>query len=126
MRVFHCDHCRQPIFFENTLCGKCGHKLAYLPDLKIVASLDPAGGRSSEVGRPSPVLWTSPVQRAQGRTYRLCGNYVDHNVCNWAIPADRPDTLCASCQLTGVIPDLTRPENRELWCRLEIAKRRLV
>jgi len=126
MRIFHCDHCGQAIFFENTLCGKCGHKLAYLPDLKIVASLDPAGGRSSEVGRPTPVLWTSPVARAKGRTYRLCGNYVDHNVCNWAIPAEQPNALCASCELTRVIPDLTRPENRELWCRLEIAKRRLV
>src|SRR3954469_16813057 len=44
MRVFHCDHCDLPIFFENTFCGRCGHKLAYLPDLKIVASLDPADG----------------------------------------------------------------------------------
>jgi hypothetical protein len=126
MRIFHCDHCGQAIFFENTFCGKCGHKLAYLPDLEIVASLDPASGRSSEVGGPLPTLWTPPIPRAKGRTYRLCGNYVNHNVCNWAIPAEQPDTLCASCQLTRVIPDLTKQENRELWCRLEIAKRRLV
>ncbi len=126
MRIFHCDHCGQAIFFENTFCGKCGHKLAYLPDLEIVASLDPASGRSSEVGGPLPVLWTPPIPRAKGRTYRLCGNYINHNVCNWAIPAEKPDTLCASCQLTRVIPDLTKQENRELWCRLEIAKRRLV
>jgi hypothetical protein len=126
MRIFHCDHCGQAIFFENTVCGKCGHKLAYLPDLEIVASLDPAGARSSEVGGPLPVLWTPPVPRANGRTYRLCGNYINHNTCNWAIPAEQPDVLCASCQLTRVIPDLARPENRDLWCRLEIAKRRLV
>src|SRR5271154_3113927 len=126
MRIFHCDHCGHAIFFENTFCGKCGHKLAYLPDLEIVASLDPASGRSSEVGGPLPTLWTPPIPRAKGRTYRLCGNYVNHNVCNWAIPAERPDSLCTSCQLTRVIPDLTKQENRELWCRLEIAKRRLI
>jgi hypothetical protein len=126
MRIFHCDHCHQAIFFENTVCGKCGHKLAYLPDLEVVASLDPAGGRSSEVGGPMPVLWNSPIPRAKGKTYRLCGNYIKHNVCNWALPADQPDGLCASCQLTRVIPDLTRQENRDLWCRLEVAKRRLV
>lgn len=34
--------------------------------------------------------------------------------------------LCASCQLTRVIPDLTKEQNRSLWCRMEIAKRRLV
>jgi hypothetical protein len=126
VRVFHCDHCRQAIFFENTICGKCGHTLAYLPDLEIVASLDPSTGRSSEVGGPLPALWTPPVPRAKGKTYRLCANYTEHNICNWAIPADRPDALCESCRLTRVIPDLGRPENRDLWCRLEVAKRRLV
>jgi len=126
MRTFHCDHCGQAIFYENTFCGKCGHKLAYLPDLQVVASLDPANGHSSEVGGPLPAVWTSPIPRAKGKTYRLCDNYIKHNVCNWAIPADKTDTLCASCRLTRVIPDLTRQENRELWCRLEIAKRRLI
>jgi len=126
MRIFHCDHCGQAIFFENTFCGKCGHKLAYLPDLLVIASLDPASGRSSEVGGPLPTLWTSPIPRAKGKSYRLCNNYTQYNVCNWAIPADDPATLCQSCQLTHVIPDLSSSINNELWCRLEIAKRRLV
>jgi hypothetical protein len=126
MRTFHCDHCGQAIFFENTFCGKCGHKLAYLPDLQVVASLDPVNGRSSEVGGSLPAIWTSPINRAKGKTYRLCGNYSQHNICNWALPASDPDTLCASCRVTRVIPDLTRQDNRDLWCRLEIAKRRVV
>ena len=56
MRIFHCDHCRQAIFFENTMCGRCGHKLAYLSDLKIVASLDPidALGRAHQWMRQGP------------------------------------------------------------------------
>ena len=126
MRVFHCDHCRQLIFFENTVCGNCGHRLAYLPDLEVVASLEPAAGPSSQVGEPGPTLWKSPIPRADGKTYRLCDNYVKHNVCNWALPADDRNMLCPSCRLTRVIPDLSRPENQERWCRLEVAKRRLV
>lgn len=121
MRIFHCDHCSQPVFFENTFCGSCGHKLAYLPDLKIVASLDPAPAGAG--GEP---LWTSPVPRAQGVSYRLCENYTKHNVCNWAIRADAPDRLCQSCRLTSVIPDLSVAGNQDAWWRLEAAKRRLV
>src|SRR4051812_24272792 len=86
MRVFHCDHCSLPVFFENTFCGRCGHKLAYLPDLKVVASLDPADGRSGELGTAC-ALWTSPIERANGRHYRLCENYTKYDVCNWALPA---------------------------------------
>ena len=80
MRIFHCDHCNKPVFFENTICGSCGHQLAYLPDLKLVASLD-ATGKSDSVGP----LFTTPVKRAEGRTYRLCQNYTAQNVCNWAM-----------------------------------------
>ncbi len=91
-----------------------------------MASLDPAGGRASEVGGPPPTLWTSPVSRAKGKTYRLCENYTKYNVCNWAIPAEAPDRLCPSCRLTRIIPNLANPGNQEKWCRLEVAKRRLV
>jgi hypothetical protein len=123
MRIFHCDHCGQAVFFENTFCGNCGHKLAYLPDLKIVASLDPV---EPVAGGPAVPRWTSPVPRAAGRTYKLCDNYASHNVCNWAVPADDPNALCTSCRMTRVIPDLSAPGNENAWRRLEAAKRRLV
>src|SRR5687767_3156333 len=114
MRIFHCDHCGLAAFFENTFCGRCGHKLAFLPDLNLIASLDPAGGRSGEV-EDAASLWTSPVPRAEGRTYRLCENYAKYNVCNWAMGADDPNVLCASCRLTRVIPDLNVRGNLEKW-----------
>src|ERR1043165_1097196 len=98
MRVFHCNHCRHLIFFENTRCVKCDRALAYLPDLGFMGSLDAAGEG----------LWRSPLRLAAGRTYRLCGNYSTHDVCNWAIPADDPLSLCRACRLTRVIPDLAR------------------
>ena len=94
----------------------CGHPLAYLPDLGVVGSLDPAGDRPLE----------SPLPRAEGRRYRLCRNYTEHNVCNWAVPADDPNPLCSSCRLTRVIPDLDAAGHQAAWYKLEVAKRRLV
>jgi hypothetical protein len=116
MHSFHCDHCQQLIFFENVRCVRCDHLLAYLPDLEVVGSLEPVCGN----------LWRSPLPQAAGRLYRLCANYMQENVCNWAVPADDPQLLCQSCRLTRVIPDLSQPGNRVAWYQLEVAKRRLL
>jgi hypothetical protein len=43
MKIFHCDHCGHLLFFENTECVSCRHRVAYLPDLRLVGSLDPDG-----------------------------------------------------------------------------------
>jgi hypothetical protein len=121
MRIFHCDHCGKPIFFENTICGNCGHKLAYMPDLKLVASLD-VTSKSDSVGP----LYTTPVRQSEGLTYRLCSNYTTHNACNWAVPSGDTNALCMSCRLTQVIPDISMPKNLAAWYRVEVAKRRVV
>ncbi|HEY2759166.1 MAG TPA: putative zinc-binding peptidase [Pirellulales bacterium] len=116
MKIFHCDHCDNLLFFENVLCVKCQHALAYVPDLADIQSLEAAGEN----------LWKPARRKGESRTYRLCANYVNHNVCNWAVPSDDPNPLCESCRLTRVIPDLNRSGNQEAWYRLEVAKRRLV
>ena len=116
MKVFHCDHCEQLVFFENTHCVTCGHQLAYLPDLGVIGSLDAAGGTA----------WKSPLPRAADKSWRLCDNYTAHDVCNWAVAADDPNPLCVSCRLTRTIPALHLPDNRGRWYKLEVAKRRLV
>jgi hypothetical protein len=115
MKIFHCDHCQQLVFFENIRCLRCDHALAFLPDIADIGSLEPIDERT----------WRS-LPNVGGRTYRLCDNYSRENVCNWAVPADDPQTLCSSCRLTRVIPDLTQPGNKEAWYKLEVAKRRLV
>jgi hypothetical protein len=112
MKVFHCDHCRQLLFFENVNCVHCGRALAYIPELSDVTSLDPIGD-----GR-----WRAPG----GAVYRLCDNYSKYNVCNWALSESDPNTLCRACRLTKTIPNLSRPGNDRLWYLLETAKRRLV
>ena len=116
MKLFRCDHCRALLYFENHLCVTCGHTLAYLPDARLVASLEAVGDGQ----------WTSPAPSARGRRYRCCANYTEHQVCNWAVPADDPNPLCVSCRLTVTSPDLSVAGHREAWYKLETAKRRLV
>lgn len=116
MKVFHCDHCDHLVFFESVSCVRCEHPLAYLPDLGVTGSLDQADDG----------LWRSPLPRAAGRVYRLCRNYEEHNVCNWAVPSADESPYCLSCRLTRVVPNLSTPGNKEAWYKLEVAKRRLV
>jgi hypothetical protein len=116
MRIFHCDHCGQLVFFENSRCLQCQHALAYLPDLGVIGSLEAIAAG----------LWRSPLGRAHRRGYRLCANYSEANVCNWAVPEHDAQPLCRSCRLTRVIPDLARAGHHEAWYRLEVAKRRLL
>ena len=113
MKVFHCDHCGQLLFFENVSCVRCGRALAYVPLLHDMTSLDPAD---------VPNQWRSLLTT---QTLRLCENYAKHNVCNWALPSDDPSPLCPACRLTRTIPNLSVPGNDRRWYALEVAKRRL-
>ncbi len=117
MKVFHCDHCGQLLFFENIHCVRCGRALAYVPELTHLASLD------QRPGGDGPDRWTSPFA---GKPLRLCDNYSKYNVCNWALFSEDPSSLCRACRLTRTIPNLSRPGNDRRWYKLEVAKRRLV
>src|SRR5580700_91556 len=90
MKIFHCGHCGQLLFFENTECVSCGHRVAYLPDVQLVASLDPDGADR----------WRSRLPRVAGSSYRLCQNATIERVCNWAVAADDDSPLCVSCRTT--------------------------
>jgi hypothetical protein len=124
MKTFHCNRCNQLVFFENTHCEKCGARLGYIPDINQISAFD-----ETEDGR-----WRSLHPLANGQLYRPCHNYAVENVCNWVVPANETDTgtetptdpLCCSCQLTSVIPNLSNPDNRVFWYRIESAKRRLL
>ena len=116
MIIYNCDVCGHQIYFENTLCLSCGSQLGYLPLLDHVSSLESVDG----------VMWKSLAPQAQGALYRKCQNYYKENICNWMVPQNDPYDFCLSCRLNEMIPDLSIPENREYWHRLEMAKRRLV
>jgi hypothetical protein len=114
MKTFHCTHCQNLIFFENVRCLGCGHALAFLPDLGIMAALSEGADG----------LWRSQIEKSRG--YRLCANYDQVSVCNWVIPAEEAGEFCSSCRLNRVIPDLSVERNMVGWFRLEIAKRRML
>lgn len=116
MKRFHCERCETLVVLENDHCTCCNSRLAFVPDLMdVVAWTQPDGSPETE-------RTLGPNQIA----YRLCRNYTEHNICNWAVAADEPTGLCTSCRLTRVIPDLSVPENLGRWHKMESAKRRLV
>jgi hypothetical protein len=115
MKIFHCGHCDQLVFFENTSCINCGKTLAYLPDRTEMGTFDPDGDG-----------WKLLNKGQESGSYRLCQNYSQEKVCNWAVPHDDPNPFCQSCRLTRVIPDLGRDGARAAWARLEMAKRRMI
>jgi hypothetical protein len=111
MKLFQCQHCAQPLYFENSQCPSCGQRLGYLPPRQIMATLRPDGD-----------AW-QPLAGAKGR-YRLCAN-AQHDICNWLVPASSPHALCAACRHNRMIPNLSEPGNLEHWRKIEIAKHRL-
>lgn len=120
MKTFDCDHCGQPLFFENVHCLRCGSVLAFLPDRLALAAVEPQAGDEG--------LWrrrAGPGRTGSGRTYRLCSNNIRHQACNFAVPSEDPNPFCVSCRQTRLLPDLSVPQNRNRWYRIEVAKRRL-
>lgn len=155
--------CLHVLFFENVQCGRCGHALAYLPDLRVLSPLEPdqsqsqtqdaerAGDKAKDSANGTTqgaTIFVALAPEAKGRRVRLCDNYAKEAVCNWAVPvepqpseatdsgtveppekADVPttiQTLCRSCQLNRVIPNLADANAKHAWHKLESAKRRVV
>ena len=117
MKTFHCGVCQSLIYFDNYRCLNCGSQLAYVAGrLELLALSEGRDG-----------LWRTPLGSAlENEAFRLCANYLDHQVCNWAIPSDDPLAQCESCRLTAMIPDLSLPGSIDAWRKLEAAKRRLL
>ncbi len=112
MKLFRCQVCDNIIYFENRTCGRCGHRLGYIPDLGIMSPLEPAGDPN----------WT-PVG-ADGTPRRFCAN-ADYDACNWLIPAGAPDRLCLACRHNDIIPDLSNAAHVAAWREIEFSKHRL-
>lgn len=114
MRVFLCDHCGHLVFFDSVQCLHCGSTLAFLPDQLTLAALAPAEAQG---------LWCRTGTQ-QHQRYRLCG-HAQQGGCNFAVPAEDPEPLCASCRQTQWLPDLSDPANLRRWRQIEQAKRQL-
>src|SRR5712671_5646102 len=101
MKLFECQNCRQPLYFENTRCESCGRQLGYLPSRETVTALQPI--------EDGPDGGLQALAEPKGR-YRYCAN-IAHGVCNWLLPSDYPEQFCAACRHNRTIPDLSLPHN---------------
>jgi hypothetical protein len=120
VKTFNCA-CGNKLYFENSQCLRCGRRLGFVPALRTLIAFE-RGPRDGEEGS----AWHTHDRRAYGNAFRPCRNYVEHQSCNWMIPADSNAEYCVSCDLNQVIPDLTVPRRIQLWYEVEKAKRRLV
>jgi hypothetical protein len=111
LKLFECDHCGQPLFFENTRCERCAHELGYVAEKTALLSLEPSGD-----------AWCSPG--APERRFLRCIN-ARYDACNWLVPEGSPEGLCAACRHNRTIPDLAQSDNLARFRRLELAKHRL-
>ena len=92
MKLFKCQSCGQLLYFENTNCERCSHRLGYLPQAFTVSAVEPAGERWKALANPE-------------RPFRFCDN-AGYDACNWLIEAD----------VAGGLPP--QPHNpRSLGCR---------
>lgn len=120
MRIFNCDACGHPVFFDSVQCVHCGAALAFVPELLRVAALRTAPDGSAGA------QWTLLTDKAASAPrYKLCGHRGPVGQCNFSLPASDPQTLCVSCRQTHWLPDLSTPDNALRWTKIEAAKRQL-
>ena len=112
MKLFNCQACGNVLYFENKVCGQCGHRLAYLPEELTLSALEPIDGNS----------WKPLTAPAQQRLF--CEN-AGQDGCNWLVPPGTDDRFCVACRHNSIIPDLSSPANLVAWQQIEIAKHRL-
>ena len=111
MRRFWCS-CGQPLFFDSTNCTSCGLKVGYDPIQDDMVTLSGVGQIDFLAG-------------SQGG-FNYCRNGLEHNACNWVVPAENSGSLCLGCSFNRTIPNLNIPQNITRWRRFEAAKKRLL
>lgn len=109
MKRFFC-RCGGEIFFDNTVCLACQRELGFDPVRMTMLAL-PLDADDSATGTATP----TPLH---------CRNRIEYSVCNWF--ATGQSEYCLACATNEVIPNLDQARSKELWFRLEQAKRRLV
>ena len=67
MKLFRCQSCGQVLYFENTVCERCSHRLGYLPDIGRCRRCSRTT-RVADAGTPAPhraVLRERHIRRLQ-------------------------------------------------------------
>ena len=113
MRLFDCQSCTNPIYFENTSCLRCDRRLGYLPETFTLSAIEDAG------------LTQVTALATPDKTWKFCANAI-LDACNWLLPADSPASFCTACRHNRTVPNLQSPANMAAWRRMELAKHRLI
>jgi hypothetical protein len=111
MRLFQCQACGEPLYFESVACESCGRRLGFLPAKTTMTAIEQDGGCWTALADPAP-------------EYVYCANRT-YRACNWLVKVGSEESFCLACRHNRTIPDLTDERNLSLWRRLEVAKRRL-
>jgi len=104
VRSFSCDNCGQLLFFENSVCLRCGTPQLFVPSRRDIVALG-VDADSAEL--------------------RACANLLVAE-CNWAVEDEDPGPLCRSCALTRTRPADDDAEGLAAFAKAETAKRRLL
>ncbi|KGD86009.1 putative zinc-binding metallopeptidase [Rhizobium sp. YS-1r] len=113
MRLYECDHCGQPIHFDNRSCVNCGHRLAFVPEMLAMHALVEDAGEGT---------WHLVAEPA--RKVRLCANAA-MDICNWTVLADHPHPFCPACRHNRLVPDASTEAGLGQWRRISQAQRHL-
>lgn len=114
MKLFKCAYCGQLLYFENSFCEVCKHKLGFDPENSTFVTLE-ADGDS----------FFFNLADDRSKRFKYCRNH-NYEVCNWLLPAESADCFCEACKLNRNIPNLNDPEHLRQWRLIEVAKHRLV
>jgi hypothetical protein len=114
MRLFACQACAQPLQFEDAQCPRCRRTLGFLSGPGgVLSAMEPEGDGA----------WR-PLAQPRARV-RLCAN-ARHRVCNWVVPEADTHPYCSACRHNRTVPDPGISDNLANWCRIEVAKHRLM
>ncbi|MEX0740418.1 MAG: putative zinc-binding metallopeptidase [Pseudohongiella sp.] len=118
----HQCQCGQLLFFDNSVCLRCGAAVAYQPNLGQVKSLELADGQNTG----DEQWYIQGEDKNTRRSYARCANLHSPAQCNWLITDVRTGNLCTACALNITIPDLSQADNADYWQACEGAKRQLI
>ncbi len=115
MRTFTC-YCGNRLYFENSICLKCGRLTGFDSTSLTLSAFD---------ARPDGT-WLALNPNIYNQVFQRCRNGIEYDTCNWMVEQCSTDSYCISCRMNELIPDLTLPRRKELWFKVEQAKRRLI
>ncbi len=114
MRLFRCDNCGNPVYFENRSCINCGCRLGFAPEAIGLFAVTRDATQTDK--------WRRVDQ--QQFLYRFCPN-AKYDICNWLVRDDCGEDYCQACRYNGLVPDPKTTDGLRRWREISDAQRHL-